>query len=234
MIRTTFPLIVSSLLVLSGCGPRGPAASNTSIPQHPNTIPVAGVAAKIVEGAKAQLVHPAGYTGKYYSIPYPDGDVPIDKGACVDVVIRALRYAGYDLQKLIHEDMARHLSLYPRHGDTTDTNIDHRRVPNQRCFFSRFGLSLTTRTDGKFANQWHPGDIVTWKLDSGLDHTGVLSDIRDDRGLPWVIHNLSQTAEEDVLTEWKITGHYRYPVPKATPQSPRSGPRKTIAVRQPR
>ncbi len=187
----------------------GSAAHGASLPGA--SVPVTGIAAKIVAGARAQLKHPADYTGEYFSIPYPGGDVPADKGACVDVVIRALRSAGYDLQQLIHEDMSRHLSNYPRHGATTDTNIDHRRVPNQRRFFERNGLSLTTRTDGDFAKEWRPGDIVTWKLDSGLDHTGVLSDAVGSRGLPQVIHNLSRTAEEDVLTAWKITGHYRFP-----------------------
>jgi uncharacterized protein YijF (DUF1287 family) len=137
--------------------------------------------------------------------------VPLDKGACVDVVIRALRGAGYDLQKLIHEDMAGHFSSYPRRGARPDTNIDHRRVPNERHFFARFGRVLSVRTDGEFARQWQPGDIVSWKLPSGLDHIGVLSDAVNARGLPLVIHNLSRTAEEDVLTSWQITGHYRYP-----------------------
>ncbi|MFI5386854.1 MAG: DUF1287 domain-containing protein [Fimbriimonadales bacterium] len=211
MSRARIALISASLATLLGCSATRGASSNTAIPQHPSALPVTGIASKIVAGAKAQLESPANYTGKYFSIPYPGGDVPAGEGACVDVVIRALRKAGYDLQRLIHEDMKSHLSVYPRHGDSTDTNIDHRRVPNQRCFFSRFGLSLSTRTDGGFAKQWKPGDIVTWKLDSGLDHTGVLSDILDSKGLPWVIHNLSRTAEEDVLTAWQITGHYRFP-----------------------
>lgn len=206
-------ITVAGLVALAGCTVHHPNASNTPLPKHPNTLPVAGVAAKIVAGAKAQLANPAHYSPKYFSIPYPGGDVPAGEGACVDVVIRALRNAGYDLQKLIHEDMKSNLSAYPRHGESTDTNIDHRRVPNQRLFFSRFGLSLSTRTDGEFTKEWKPGDIVTWDLGHGVDHTGVLSDVTDNQGLPWVIHNLNLTAEEDVLTEWKITGHYRFPVP---------------------
>ncbi|HTQ12168.1 MAG TPA: DUF1287 domain-containing protein [Fimbriimonadaceae bacterium] len=212
MVRAFVVLLIT---FVSGCGLR--AAPVASTPPVPARAALSGFAAKIVEGAKLQLVHPADYTGEYFSIPYPNGDVPADKGACVDVVIRALRHAGYDLQKLVHEDMERHLSVYPRHGDRTDPNIDHRRVPNLRCFFSRFGLSLSTRTDGEFAKGWRPGDIVSWKLDSGQDHIGVLSDRIDDRGLPFVIHNLAQTAEEDVLTDWKITGHYRFPGAKPSP-----------------
>jgi uncharacterized protein len=195
--------IAAACLLFVGCA----GAMERTSPGHPIAQPrVAGVAAKIVAGARLQLLHPAEYTGEYFSIPYPNGDVPKDRGACVDVVIRALRNAGYDLQKLIHEDMKKNLKLYPRHGDRPDSNIDHRRVPNQRFFFSRFGQSLSISKD------WRPGDIVTWKLDSGLDHTGVLSDKIDPDGLPFVIHNLSRTAEEDVLKAWQITGHYRYPV----------------------
>jgi uncharacterized protein YijF (DUF1287 family) len=193
--------VIAVALLLGGCaGPVAPAA--TAPIRSPK---ITGVAAKIVEGARLQLQSPAQYTGAYYQIHYPGGDVPSSKGACVDVVIRALRHAGYDLQKLIHEDMVRNLSKYPRHGDGTDTNIDHRRVPNQRVFFTRFGKSLPVDRD------WRPGDIVSWKLDNGLDHIGVLSDTLDSAGEPWVIHNLSSTAEEDVLRSWKITGHYRYP-----------------------
>jgi uncharacterized protein len=190
----------------------GRPGSNTPTPRYPNTIsasriPTSGAARKIVQGARAQLHDPAHYAGAYYSIAYPGGDVPLDKGACVDVVIRSLRAAGFDLQKLIHEDMKRNFSVYPRRGTRADPNIDHRRVPNQRRFFARFGKSLALDRD------WKPGDIVSWKLDSGLDHTGVLSDEANANGLPLVIHNLSQTAEEDVLYSWKVTGHYRFPPP---------------------
>lgn len=205
------------MLAISGCGPRvvgegistqrnkgTEAASPDRVIEIPNA-----VAAKIVEGARAQLVKPARYDASYRSIKYPGGDVAADRGACTDVVIRALRHAGYDLQKLIHEDMKAHFSSYPRRGDRTDTNIDHRRVPNQRYFFTKFGSSLGVSTSDPKA--WKPGDIVTWKLDSGLDHTGVVVDEKGSSGFPLVVHNLGVTAMEDVLTAWKITGHYRYP-----------------------
>jgi uncharacterized protein YijF (DUF1287 family) len=198
-------LLATAWLAVAGCT----AKQGETTSQYPNTsatrIPTRGAAKQIVEGARLQMAHPSSYSGAYYAISYPGGDVPPDRGACTDVVIRALRHAGYDLQKLIHEDMEENLSIYPRHGNRSDPNIDHRRVPNQRRFFTRFGLSLDTSKD------WEPGDIVTWKLDGGLDHTGVLTDVADKRGVPLVIHNLSQTAEEDVLMSWKITGHYRFP-----------------------
>lgn len=201
-------------LMLVGCGPSGSApargreAVSSSNGARANRVAVANeVAGKIVEGARLQLQNPARYDASYRSIKYPGGDVKPDRGACTDVVIRALRHAGYDLQKLIHEDMKANFSSYPRRGNRTDTNIDHRRVPNQRYFFGRFGKSLSISAgDG-----WKPGDIVTWKLDSGLDHTGVVSDELGVSGNLMVVHNLGVTAIEDVLTTWTITGHYRYP-----------------------
>jgi len=167
------------------------------------------VAAKILDGAKRQLRNPAQYTGAYYKIPYPNGDVPADRGACTDVIVRALRHAGYDLQKLIHEDSKR--VTYPRIGAKRDRNIDHRRVPNQRKYFERFGTSHTLKAGAADLAAWKPGDFVLWKLDNGLDHIGIISDRRTAQRVPYVIHNIWQTAEEDVLTKWKIVGHFRFP-----------------------
>lgn len=175
------------------------------------TIPTSGVAAKIVGAAKAQLSWGTQYDNRYVKLPYPNGDLPKDRGVCTDVVIRALRPAGYDLQRLIHEDMKKAWAAYPRYSGNSnpDPNIDHRRVPNQRVFWRRHGQVLTTSVTDPF--KWKPGDIITWKLDNGLDHTGVLSDKPGEKGFPYVIHNLGTTLEEDVLSAWKITGHYRYP-----------------------
>lgn len=165
----------------------------------------------ILESAKKQAEEGAFYSAGYVKLDYPMGDVPKDRGACTDVVIRALRAAGYDLQKLIHEDMKENFKKYPRRESKPDPNIDHRRCPNQIYFLKKFGIELTKETSGENAKSWRPGDIVYWKLDNGLDHTGVLSDRRNSRGLPYVIHNLGRCAEEDVLTEWKIVGHFRFP-----------------------
>lgn len=167
----------------------------------------------IVQHARSQLIKPAQYDASYRRIAYPMGDVDPGRGVCTDVVIRALRAAGYDLQKLIHEDMARPGRKYPRKGKTRDSNIDHRRVPNQVYFLRRFGQSLTLKTDRRSLDQWKPGDLVYWKLDNGLDHTGIISDRKNAQGLPLVIHNIWQTAEEDVLTRWRIVGHFRFPKP---------------------
>lgn len=170
-----------------------------------------GAAAAILAGARAQLVKPAIYDASYRRIAYPMGDVPADRGACSDVVIRALRNAGYDLQKLIHEDMAR--AAYPRKGARRDRNIDHRRVANQRFFFRRFGEVIPHEgIQGERSKTWQirPGDIITWKLPNNLDHIGIVTDKVVD-GRPLLIHNIRQTIEEDVLLAWPITGHYRFP-----------------------
>jgi uncharacterized protein YijF (DUF1287 family) len=176
--------------------------------EHPRT-----AAEKIVNGAKAEARWGVRYDPGYVRMAYPGGDVPSDRGACTDVVIRALRQAGYDLQQLIHEDMRRHFSRYPKKWGLTrpDPNIDHRRVPNQKCFFQRHGRTLTREVSPQTLPEWQPGDLVYWKLDSGVDHCGVLSNVRSSEGWPLVIHNLSRAVQEDCLTAWEITGHFRYP-----------------------
>ncbi len=174
---------------------------------RPRTVPE-----KIVNGAKQEVIDCVRYDASYVSIPYPNGDVPGDRGACTDVVIRALRAGGYDLQALVHEDMRRNFRLYPKKWGLTapDSNIDHRRVPNLMVFFSRFGETLPNRTDSE---SWQPGDIVCWDLNgNGLTHTGIISDVTGDRGFPLVIHNIGPTtAQTDCLDSWKVIGHYRYP-----------------------
>ena len=183
----------------------------------PNAAPVRTLtpptptAAKIVAGAKAQIG--TAYDASYCTLAYPMGDVPPDRGACTDVVVRALRAAGYDLQPLVHEDMARHWNRYPHQWGLTrpDPNIDHRRVPNLAVFFQRHGQTLPNAVSPQTLSQWQPGDVVCWKMLGDHDHIGVLSDKCDAAGTPFVIHNIGQCAEEDCLTRWPIAGHYRYP-----------------------
>lgn len=163
------------------------------------------VRARILEGAKRQLVRPAKYDASYQRLSYPNGDVPLDRGVCTDVVIRALRHAGYDLQRLIHEDQRKAPRSYPRIR-RPDRNIDHRRVPNQVAYFRRHGTNLTRRPA-----DWRPGDFVVWILPNGRDHIGVISDRKNARGDWLVIHNIWQTAEEDVLRAYRIVGVYRFP-----------------------
>ncbi len=161
-----------------------------------------GPGEKICAGARAQLVNPARYDANYRSIPYPNGDVKPSRGACSDVIVRAFRSAGYDLQVLVHENRK-------SAGLPTDTNIDHRRVKNQAAFFLRHGRSLATSTNDP--SIWKPGDVVYWILDSGQDHTGIVIGRKGRSGLPKVVHNIGLTMSEDVLDKWQIVGHYRFP-----------------------
>jgi uncharacterized protein YijF (DUF1287 family) len=185
------------------------ATSELELIEHPRT-----AADKIVNGAKLEAIREVPYDAAYLSIPYPNGDVPANQGACTDVVVRALRNAGCDLQKLIHEDMEGSFSAYPhRYGlNRPDPNIDHRRVPNQMVFMRRHGKSLPLETTGEARGTWQPGDIVYWNFGNGLQHCGVVCNVRNPEGLPLVIHNASATRQADCLTRWEIIGHFRFPV----------------------
>jgi hypothetical protein len=151
------------------------------------------------------------YDPSYYGIGYPMGDVPSDKGVCTDVVIRAYRKLNIDLQRLVHEDMRGNFDQYPKIWglQSTDKNIDHRRVPNLTTFFGRHGKSIPIST---VAADYLPGDIVTYVLLGNLPHIAVVSNIKSgvaNRFL--VIHNIGAgQVAEDHLFNYKITGHYRY------------------------
>ena len=166
----------------------------------------------VLKSANEQIKITNSYTQKYYSISYPNGDVPKATGACTDVVIRSFRGAGIDLQKEVHEDMRANFSKYPKKWGLRrpDTNIDHRRVPNLQRYFNRKGKSLPLSQDGE---AYKPGDVVSWDLNGkGLTHIGVVSNIWNTKKKRYlVIHNIGGGTElEDVLFEWKMTGHYRY------------------------
>jgi len=172
---------------------------------------VAAQAPDLVSAAKTQIGVTVHYDGQYRKIAYPGGDVPLDRGVCTDVIIRAFRRCGLDLQKLVHEDMVRAWDCYPNpwRMKTTDRNIDHRRVPNLATFFKRHGKSLPLGTDPK---RFLPGDIVTWRLPSGLPHIGMVSIEKSPTGVPLIIHNIGDgTKLEDGLFAYPLTGHYRYP-----------------------
>ncbi|MBX2948571.1 MAG: DUF1287 domain-containing protein [Crocinitomicaceae bacterium] len=151
------------------------------------------------------------YDPAYFSIAYPNGDVPKDKGVCTDVVIRAYRKMGIDLQKEVHEDMKKNFSLYPKKWKLTktDTNIDHRRVPNLMTYFSRFGSVLPMTQQAK---EYKPGDIVCWDLGKGLTHIGIVSNKKTSDGKRYmIVHNIGAgQVLEDCLFSFKIIGHYRY------------------------
>lgn len=167
---------------------------------------------KMLESAREQLQVTKGYDPNYVVIAYPMGDVPVETGVCTDVVIRAFRRAGVDLQKKVHEDMQKEFSAYPRKWglNAPDTNIDHRRVPNLQTLFTRSGKSLPTTENGA---DYKPGDVVAWDLDGkGMTHIGLVSNDFNEKTKRYsIIHNIGGgVLEEDRLFDWKIIGHYRY------------------------
>jgi uncharacterized protein YijF (DUF1287 family) len=165
---------------------------------------------KIATHAIEQTTWGTVYDPAYVRLRYPNGDLPRTMGVCTDVVIRALRSVGKDLQKLIHEDAKKHPTRYSR-IEKLDRNIDHRRCPNQAAFFKAHGKQLSHAYKASSAQAWKPGDFVFWKLPNGRDHVGVVTMRRNADGKPWVVHNLGGTRHEDVLTEWKLVGRFRYP-----------------------
>jgi uncharacterized protein len=174
-------------------------------------LPIFSYADCLTDAARQQIGTTVSYNGSYVRISYPGGDIPLDRGVCTDVLIRAYRKCGSDLQVLVHEDMMKSWTAYPKLWGLSkpDSNIDHRRVPNLSMFFSRHGKVLNTNTDRKL---YLPGDIVTWRLPSGVPHIGIVSDRRTAVGVPLVIHNIGAgTQEEDILFLYSVTGHYRFP-----------------------
>jgi uncharacterized protein YijF (DUF1287 family) len=168
---------------------------------------------KLSAAALERTHHVVRYDPKYVRIPYPGGDVPVDTGVCSDEVIRAYRALGIDLQKEVHEDMSSNFSAYPNQRRWMlahpDSNIDHRRVPNLMVFFSRKGSSLPIST---LAEDYGPGELVTWDLGGGVPHIGIVVERKSlQSGRYMVVHNIGAGPKmEDVLFSWKITGHYRY------------------------
>lgn len=166
--------------------------------------------AQLVQAARSQVGVTLGYDPVYRRLDYPGGDVPLATGVCTDVLIRALRQQGLDLQKSVHEDMRAHFSAYPRNWglQRPDRNIDHRRVPNLMTWLKRQGMAL--KVSDKPAD-YRAGDIVTWDLGRGLTHIGIVSDRTSPAGVPLVLHNIGRgTQEEDILFGFAITGHYRF------------------------
>jgi len=166
---------------------------------------------KINASAIEQTTQTTGYDSSYVKLDYPNGDVPLDTGVCADVVVRAFRKAGIDLQKELHEDMKKNFAKYPQKWGARrpDTNIDHRRVPNLMTWFDRQGKAQPITKDAK---DYLPGDVIAWHLDNGLPHIGMVSKIKVEGTERYaMVHNIGLGARvEDALFAWKITGHYRY------------------------
>lgn len=164
---------------------------------------------RLLQSAYDQIGKTVRYDPAYQQLAFPGGDVPIDRGVCTDVIVRAYRGIGIDLQVLVNEDMRKAFGSYPHKWKLTrpDRNIDHRRVENLRVFFTRHGQSLPVTNE---AADYKPGDIVSWALPDGRPHIGLITDKQSD-GRPLAIHNIGEGAQlEDVLFTFKITGHYRY------------------------
>jgi len=164
----------------------------------------------IVEAARSQIGITITYDPSYRILAYPNGDVPLDRGVCTDVIIRALRSAlAMDMQKLVHEDMKDNMPEYPDNWGLKkpDKNIGHRRVPNLQTFFVRKGWALNVSNK---AEDYQPGDFVTCIVPPHLPHIMIVSDRRNSDGRPLIIHNIGAgTKEEDRLFEFELTGHYR-------------------------
>ena len=164
----------------------------------------------LVTAAVSQIGRTTLYDPAYVRLAYPGGDVPIDRGVCTDVIIRAFRAIGIDLQLAVHEDMVRHFSSYPRTGRSTpDANIDHRRVKNLAVFFTRSGAAVPVT---QRPSNYLPGDVVMWDV-GGLAHTGLVADaLAPGTDRHTIVHNIGDgTQMEDILFEFPITGHFRYP-----------------------
>lgn len=169
-----------------------------------------GKAARLISAARAQIGVTTRYDAAYTRLAFPGGDVPRQRGACTDVIVRAYRDAfGLDLQALVNADMRAAFDAYPQIWGLTgpDRNIDHRRVPNLRTWLSRHGAALPIPDD---ASGWRPGDIFTSLVAGTGPHIGLVSDGRGADG--WlIVHNIGAGArEEDALAAWPITGRYRW------------------------
>lgn len=170
-------------------------------------------ALKLSDAAIALTKQKVVYDPAYYSIPYPNGDVPVGKGVCTDVVIRAYRTLGIDLQKEVHLDMSRNFSRYPKDWGRKipDRNIDHRRVYNLMVFFARKGV---VKEKSNRAEDYKPGDIVCWNLSGNTSHIGLVVNQKSKDGKRYIIsHNVGRGQEiSDCLFSWKIIGHYQYKI----------------------
>jgi uncharacterized protein YijF (DUF1287 family) len=167
---------------------------------------------RLAYAALERTYHRVRYDPSYVVMDYPGGDVPAEQGVCTDVVVRSYRKLGIDLQQLVHKDMSSNFHLYPNLAkwelDGPDPNIDHRRVLNLRTFFSRYGENLPV-TDG--AQDYRPGDLVTWRVPPDLPHIGIVSNRRGADGKYMIIHNIGDGPKlEDRLFDFPITGHYRF------------------------
>lgn len=193
------------LVLLSGAA--GAAAAIVLVAPALRSQPPPPRGPAIARAAAAQVGITLVYDPSYQRLDYPGGDVPRDRGVCSDVVVRAFRTIGVDLQVAVHEDMRRHFAEYPQLWGLRrpDRNIDHRRVPNLMTFLARRGKRLAPGTS------YEPGDVVAWRLPNDLHHVGIVAEQRAPAAHRLVVHNIGRGARlEDVLFAFEELGHYRW------------------------
>lgn len=182
-----------------------------SIPGYADGRDAADFTRDLVAAALERTRHQVVYDGGYRVIDYPLGDVPDDRGVCTDVIVRAYRAVGIDLQVRVHEDMRRDFKAYPAIWGLSrpDPHIDHRRVPNLQRFFERNGRRLPVSVS---ARDYRAGDLVTWMLPGNLPHIGLVTDrMAPGTQRALIVHNIGRgPVLEDMLFDYEITGHYRY------------------------
>ena len=209
MLRIYTPLLI--LIVFLSCKKSETPlvtqnSSDVTVIENPTTFEekLSNAALSIIDASIA-------YTPDYISIKYPNGDVPATTGVCSDVVIRAYRRLGIDLQKEVHEDMKANFSKYPTKWGLkkTDTNIDHRRVPNLEVFFTRKGEKLTVSEN---PNDYKTGELVTWMIGDKLPHIGIITHKKSADGKrPLIVHNVGGgQVLEYCLFNYTIVGHFKY------------------------
>jgi hypothetical protein len=207
-------VVAGAVTVVAGSGlaavPFRRLAAALASPSHPEPW-----ALRLIAAAEAQVGLTVAYDPAYVRLPYPMGDLDRSRGVCTDVVVRAYRDAfGLDLQRLVHEDMARAFAAYPRLWGLArpDSSIDHRRVPNLETFLTRKGARLVT---GEQPGDFRPGDLVTQVLPGNLAHIAIVTHRRSPDGQrPLVVHNIGRGAQvEDTLLAFTLAGQFRFPPP---------------------
>jgi uncharacterized protein len=204
-------IALMSFLLCVSCNPKQFSTITTIANPAPTIVPIESPKIrKLVANAIEQSKVTHSYDPAYVKIAYPGGDVPMSTGVCTDVVIRAFRSINIDLQKEVHQDMQRNFATYPQNwgAKTSDTNIDHRRVPNLMVWLQRKGKALPVTNHPQ---DYQPGDIVTWDFGGGQQHIGIVSNVRATSDRLMIVDNAGWgTKVEDVLFVWKQIGHYRY------------------------
>jgi uncharacterized protein YijF (DUF1287 family) len=212
MRRMICSLALAATIIFAAAACHQSARTARRITETHRTTPIESpVVRRVVEAAIEQTEYTLYYDPAYVGLDYPGGDVPQERGVCSDVVVRAFRRGGVDLQKEVHEDMNRSFSAYPKKWGLkkADANIDHRRVANLMTYFERKKKALALSTSAK---DYLPGDVVAWELNDGLLHIGIVTNVLSEATTGYqIVHNIGAGARvEDALFSWKIIGHYRY------------------------